>query len=359
MRLSVIWLWIAFLSVCQLASAQTTQPIVNLESRSPKDVKALFYPMPFAVSQWGANPNPPGTLPYVCVGGGLYEATGGLSYWKDGYWGKGGTAQQPAAWDKRWQAHDRNTLQVAVNQYPAGTPYMINVEHWQTDNRRFSDLSVESSIRKFRAMVRDIRDVRPDLRVCVWGVIPANEYYTTNLYGLGMDAWGKYQAGEEALSDEELRLMQGVATRLPTGTWVLSSSATATKAYKAWQDSNTRLSCGVTDAGTKDQAAGLVDAVDYICVPCYDHIAGIESGYYIRYSLLEARRLAGKKKVYAVLCPSYVGGELNGKPIPIEEWEYSLMIAYSLADGVMLWDSVPIKDVYSTSALAARELADR
>lgn len=347
-----------FLSVCQVCVAQTTQPFVNLENRSSKDTKVLFYPMPFAVSQWGANPNPPGTLPYVCVGGGSYEATGGLSYWVGGYWGVGGTSQRPAAWENRWQSHDKNLLQVAVDQYPPGMFYQVNVEHWPTDIRKASTWVVEGSIRKFRAMIRDIREVKPDLRVCIWGVLPPNEYYTTTLYGRGMDAWSLYQAGEE-LSPEEWQALAGVAVRMPTGSWVLSSSAEASKNYKLWFDSAARLTYGLDNAGNKVVAGGLLQALDALCLPCYDHIAGIESDYYIKYSVMASRQLAPKKKVFVVLCPSYVGEELVGKPIPVEEWNHSLLVAFSVADGVMLWDSKPIGSEYWLEALKMQELLNR
>lgn len=163
-----------------------------------------------------STPNPyPGFVRGHCDGGAGYRIGPDNTYknwWEDGWYG-----------GKYWWI--KENLFERARQLPLRGVWIVNIEHWPLNIRKYSDAAVETSIRKLRKIFKIVKYVRPDATVGIYSMMPPRDYWTP--------VNGKEDKMEE------------------------------------WRRSAFRLLWGRNDDGSIHQHLGLSDAVDAIFPSCY------------------------------------------------------------------------------------------
>lgn len=76
------------------------------------------------------------------------------------------------------------TLQAVAKDWPVGAPLVLNFESWK----------IPEEIDKYIQAVDWVREVRPDLRVGYYSIIPENSYWAPYLKGKPLDDWNLQNA---------------------------------------------------------------------------------------------------------------------------------------------------------------------
>lgn len=161
------------------------------------------------------------------------------------------------------------------------SPVVIDIERWPVTG---SLSLVESSVTKYRTVLRWFREAAPSLRLGYYGTIPVPDYW---------------------------RAIQG----------------TTSAEFKAWQQDNDRLSLIAQD-------------VDVLFPSIYTFYADRQG--WVTYAIAqisEARRKASGKPVYAFIWPQYHESNtlLGGQFLDADYWELELLTVRQYADGIVIW----------------------
>jgi hypothetical protein len=161
------------------------------------------------------------------------------------------------------------------------SPVVIDIERWPVTG---SSSLVQSSVTKYRTVLRWFRQAAPGLRVGYYGTIPVPDY------------WRAIQP-------------------------------TTSAEFKAWQQDNDRLELIAKD-------------VEVIFPSLYTFYADRQG--WVTYAIAqisEARRKAKGKPVYAFIWPQYHESNeiLGGQFLEADYWELELLTIRQYADGLVIW----------------------
>jgi hypothetical protein len=297
---------------------------------------------------------PFGTIPMIVDGGGRFDSDlnkEGMqwdSFWVGGYYGP-------------TQFIDYKKLEYALKPIPSGTFYCFNVEHWPIDIRKNTDAQVENSIRKWREFFINAKKFRPDLRYLIYAQTPNRDYWTPIQYHHGLKSIEKANNKETLTSEERWYLSR--MSSLNNNQYSVNEKSAFFLNFKAWQFANDRTDMGRDNKGKIRKTWGLTDMVDIVCPSLYRFYGGTDDEGYIRYNILESRRISkNRKKIIPFMWPYYHDSNrtLKGQLIPLDEWRKDCRLVLKYADGVVLWTaqrthSQPHVDI----ALEEAELAVR
>ena len=172
--------------------------------------------------------------------------------------------------------------EVAVAVQGLGVPAVIDIEHWPT--HKASGADIQRTIEKHMTLLRWFHDAAPAVQVGLYGTVPIGEY------------------------------------------WGAIANSTSEK-YQSWISDNDRL-------------RPLSGSVNALFPSLYTFYADREG--WMRFAavqLIEARRLAGGRPVYAFLWPQYHDSNrlLGEKYLPAEYWKLELETVLKYADGIVIW----------------------
>ena len=299
----------------------------------PGTVKCLKPAKPVFYNSWFNKP-PLGCLPLQCEHGGRYDSQPNTPGWQeDSFWIGGYYGPK--------EEIDQTKIAAAFVQHFPGMHYTFDLENMKYHNGNTEE-DVEDAIRKLRKYVMAVKTVRPDIRVGIYNLGPSQTYWVPNNYYTALSFYNKYRKeGIAGFSDSDRWWLGQVTDNSKDyNKPVWDDTKQLVRDFKAWQASNTRLTYGKRDNGTRVDSWGVIDVVDYMAPSLYDFYQGNDTEHYVHSNLDECRRVCGSRPIYPYVWPSYhPGGNMpQSGVIPIPEWRQHLRWCFKYgADGLIIW----------------------
>lgn len=167
----------------------------------------------------------------VQFSGGLTYQDGGVekSAWIGGYYGEGRKGDPAAPWANRWQAVDGFNLKQFAKSITSSV-FVLNVEHYGAD-----------SVGRIVDIVERIREVRPDVAIGLWSVLPSSQWWVVYDYAAYID----WKAGKPHIN-------------MPSTWWEHPTiGPTRIRAFEKWRQENSFM------------AKKLVPHLDFLCPSVY------------------------------------------------------------------------------------------
>ncbi len=187
----------------------------------------------------------------------------------------------------------------------AGVPWVLDIEHWETDLRYADASEVDASIARFVKAIGWARDERPDVQIGIYGILPGRDYWDAT-----------------AVTRYERRIDEGTLVD-PSGQGRIDAEAKVA----AWQAAN-------------DALAPLAEAVDVIFPSLYAFYED-QQGWvdYAEANIAEAKQYG--KPVVPFLWPRYhnSNAERGLQYLEADYWQLQLDTVRDLADGVVVWNT--------------------
>jgi hypothetical protein len=185
---------------------------------------------------------------------------------------------------------------------------------------------------KVVALAKEIKSLRPDITLGMYGEMPVRNFWGPVHYATGMSAWERYLNGEpdSARFDDAGHTlawaMDGVAKREPGGGWVLSLSSGWSRELLDWKRQNDQ------------RAANLIDGFDVLCPSLYIPYPFGEDTFttdaYLNSNIDEAIRIGRGKPIRAFMSHNIEPASI---PLSPSEWRHACRTVASRGVGMVDW----------------------
>jgi hypothetical protein len=199
-------------------------------------------------------------------------------------------------------------VRVAANEAAdSGRKWVINIEHWPTDVRRYGEAEVQETIDKFLQIIEWAKDERPEVEVGIYGMLPIRDYWTAVHYDLAVEQYENTDPSNSFHMEQAIKKLDR-----------------ANEKMDVWQTAN-------------DLLKPLSEAVDFIAPSLYTFYEG-QGGWemYAEHNLAEAARYG--KPVIPFLMPNYHDSVADGHlDLSAETWRQQLDFVHDRSDSVIIW----------------------